>query len=480
MSGKIKESDKEFVQAAEAGNVDKLRDMLEKALVLVNCTDAGRRTALHYAAWDGHIRALEFLLEKGANIDLVERSGRTPIAMATAGKKKDAVKFLAKNKANLNISDTHQKLTPLHVACKEGSADIVKVLLKYNADPSLKNAKGLTPMEVARENSQDAVIKVFEEFERKRKQKDQENKDHPIESPLPAHIPKPDILPVPKVNSLGSDDKGDWNVEYGEVVFEKKIGEGGYGKVYKGVWAGTKVAIKKLRASTKQEDEYSEFFDEVRIMSKLRHPNILQFLGACVQSPHMFILTEFMDRGSLFDIIHDEKIDLTWPRRISLSKDIARGLLYLHTRKPAIVHRDVKSLNILVDNNWRGVVADFGFTKIKTKSMLSTRVGTPVWAAPEILRNERYTERIDVYSFGIIMWELLTRQTPYHDVNQGAIIGLVAFNKPGIRPTLPPPTPESDAYMRLMIECWDGEPGKRPSIDEVLRRLDAMEAAVNK
>ena len=190
-----------------------------------------------------------------------------------------------------------------------------------------------------------------------------------------------------------------FGIQYSELVFEKKLAAGAFGEVWKGDWVGTPVAIKKILKADIGDDDLEEFSQEMILTSKLRHPNIVQFLGACFE-PELCLIAEFMDRGCLFDVLHKETF--TWRRKLDFALDIAKGLMYLHTRAPPIIHRDVKSLNILVTKDWKCTITDFGLTRIKDKAMLSTRVGSPAWSAPEILRGENYDEKADVFRFVLV------------------------------------------------------------------------------
>lgn len=191
--------------------------------------------------------------------------------------------------------------------------------------------------------------------------------------------------------------------------------------------------------------------------------------------PEFCLLTEFMSRGSLFDIIGDEKLDFNWSRKVSIALDVAKGLLYLHSRQPPIVHRDIKSLNVLVTKDWKATVADFGLTKIKDKAMLATRCGSPAWSAPEVLRGEPYDEKADVFSYGIVLWEILSRSRPYPTLDPMQLIGQIAFQKPSLRP----PIPECDCseMIDLMIRCWHDVPNVRPTFELIVEQLKEIETA---
>ena len=263
-----------------------------------------------------------------------------------------------------------------------------------------------------------------------------------------------------------------FHINYSEIKFSKKIGAGAFGEVWSAEWAGTKVAVKKILKADISEDDLAEFSQEILLMSKLRHPNIVQFLGATLD-PEFCLLTEFMERGTLFNVLADNTVDLPWSRKIDICQDVAKGLLYLHTRTPPIIHRDVKSLNVLVTRDWKCTVADFGLTKIKDHGMLTTRCGSPAWSAPEVLRGEQYDEKADVFSYGIVVWETVTRQPPYAGLNPMQLIGQVAYNKPSLRPPIPPncPCPE---LIDLMCQCWHDDPNVRPTFQQVLDFLKAI------
>jgi len=148
--------------------------------------------------------------------------------------------------------------------------------------------------------------------------------------------------------------------------------------------------------------------------------------------------------------------------------DIARGVYYLH-RKQSIVQRDLKARNILVDESLNAKVADFGLSRVidEEEANKLTACGTPAWTAPEVVRMERYTEKVDVYSFGIIMWELITRQEPYGG-RKGVQIAYAAAEQ-GLRPDIPSYCP--DDYAELMQECWQDQPDDRPTFSNILKRL---------
>merc|ERR1711916_285605 len=168
-----------------------------------------------------------------------------------------------------------------------------------------------------------------------------------------------------------------------------------------------------------------EFQGEVEIMSKLRHPNVTLFMGACLEESSMCLLTEYLHRGSLYH---------------------------------------------LVDTNWIVKITDFGLTTAKEASGTMTQCGTPQWMAPEVLRNEPYDYKADVYSFAIVLWEMATRQVPYDGMNPMQVGMKVLLE--GLRPTIPQYVPK--AFETLIRTCWDADASARPDFSDILVSLRAI------
>ncbi|KAL6578953.1 copper transport protein ctr1 [Orobanche minor] len=160
----------------------------------------------------------------------------------------------------------------------------------------------------------------------------------------------------------------------------------------------------------------------VAIMKRLRHPNIVLFMGAVTEPPNLSIVTEYLSRGSLYRLLHKPgaKEALDERRRLSMAYDVAKGMNYLHKCNPPIV-RDLKSPNLLVDRKSTVKVCDFGLSRLKAKTFLPSKSAAGTWMAPEVLRDEPSNENLDLYSFGVILWELMTLPQPWGNLNPAQV-----------------------------------------------------------
>ncbi|CAM8982855.1 unnamed protein product [Rhodiola kirilowii] len=256
-----------------------------------------------------------------------------------------------------------------------------------------------------------------------------------------------------------------WNIDFSELTVETRVGIGFFGEVFHGAWNGTEVAIKVFLEQDLNAENMKDFCNEISILSRLRHPNVILFLGACTKPPHLSMVTEYMDGGSLYNLIHLSglKAKLSWRRRLKMLRDICRGLMCIHRMK--IVHSDIKSANCLVNKHWVVKICDFGLSRIMTETPMkdSAPAGTPEWMAPELIRNEPFTETCDIFSLGVIMWELCTFNRPWNGVSPERVIHAVANE--GLLLDIP-----DGPLGKLIADCW-AEPQERPSCAEILTRL---------
>ncbi|KAF8085150.1 hypothetical protein N665_0678s0009 [Sinapis alba] len=261
----------------------------------------------------------------------------------------------------------------------------------------------------------------------------------------------------------------DYEILWDELIMAEEIGQGSCGTVYHGLWFGSDVAVKVFSKQEYSKEVMQSFKQEVSLMTRLRHPNVLLFMGAVTSPPRLCIVSEFLPRGSLFLLLRRSTSNLNWRRRINMALDIARGMNYLHCCSPPIVHRDLKSSNLLVDRNWTVKVADFGLSRIKHETYLTSKSGkgTPQWMAPEVLRNESADEKSDIYSFGVVLWELATGKIPWETLNSMQVIGAVAF----MNQRLEIPKDIDPCWISLIERCWHSDTKLRPTFQELMEEL---------
>lgn len=268
----------------------------------------------------------------------------------------------------------------------------------------------------------------------------------------------------------------------------RELGSGTFGTVYHGKWRGSDVAIKRIKKScfagrsSEQERLTIEFWREADILSKLHHPNVVAFYGVVQDGPGATLatVTEYMVDGSLRNVLLRKDRYLDRRKRLIIAMDAAFGMEYLHSKN--IVHFDLKCDNLLVNlkDPIRPIckVGDFGLSKIKRNTLVSGGVrGTLPWMAPELLNgsSNKVSEKVDVFSFGIVLWEILTGDEPYANMHYGAIIGGIVNNT--LRPTIPNYCDLE--WKTLMEQCWAPNPSVRPSFTEIARRLRVMSAAAS-
>ncbi|KAI3718258.1 hypothetical protein L6452_19121 [Arctium lappa] len=254
-----------------------------------------------------------------------------------------------------------------------------------------------------------------------------------------------------------------WEVDPRYLMLDHKVASGSYGDLYKGTYRSQEVAIKILKTERVNTDIQKEFAQEVYILRKVRHKNVVQFIGACTKPPSLCIVTEFMSGGSVYDYLHKQKGTFKLPTLLKISIDISKGMNYLHQNN--IIHRDLKAANLLLDEHEVVKVADFGVARVKAQTgVMTAETGTYRWMAPEVIEHKPYDHKADVFSFGVVLWELLTGKLPYEYLTPlQAAVGVV---QKGLRPTIPKNT--QPKLGELLERCWQQDPSLRPDFTEII------------
>ena len=280
--------------------------------------------------------------------------------------------------------------------------------------------------------------------------------------------------------SAGDYSRYKWAIKKDEIEFQSRMGAGAYGEVWAGQWRRNEVAIKSLHVSESlSEDDKNNFLDEMQLLSELRHPNIVRFLGACLEKSSMCILFELCP-GSLYDYLY--KHDDPLPEKhhlVKMFREVALGIYYLHCFDPPVLHLDLKSANVLLDDLGTAKVCDFGLSHTMedaAAAAASGSMGSPQWTAPEKLRGQRYDEKADSYSYGILLYEVLARKVPYEGKAQTELVVAIICNM------LPRPTVPDEQkvgwpreVVELMNACMYEDPTKRPDFAAILDTFEKIE-----
>ncbi|XP_024040736.1 serine/threonine-protein kinase STY46 isoform X4 [Citrus clementina] len=260
----------------------------------------------------------------------------------------------------------------------------------------------------------------------------------------------------------------DWEIDRRLLKTGERIASGSCGDLYRGVYLGQDVAVKVLRSEHLNDTLEDEFVQEVAILREVQHRNVVRFIGASTKSPHLCIVTEYMPGGSLYDYLHKNHNVLKLSQLLRFAIDICKGMEYLHQRN--IIHRDLKTANLLMDTHNVVKVADFGVARFQNKGgVMTAETGTYRWMAPEVINHQPYDQKADVFSFAIVLWELVTAKVPYDSMTPlQAALGV----RQGLRPDLP-----ENAHPKLidlMQRCWDAVPDNRPSFSEIKLELEVL------
>jgi len=252
------------------------------------------------------------------------------------------------------------------------------------------------------------------------------------------------------------------------------IGKGASGVVFKGTYKGEPVAVKKVKLVGMDERDWKYLRREVAIMSLVSHPNVVSCRAANIspKQENGYLIVKLFEKGTLEDLMRKELSKWGIKRALLIAKDVADGMFYLASC--GVIHRDLKPANVLVDSNYSAMISDYGISRAinfaGSEGNMTLGVGTPIYMAPELLKegNKNYANEVDVYSFGIILWQLLTKKEPYTDF-RGAIFDFVREIVGGMRPVI---DKRLDPKLNSLIErCWNGEPKPRPGFNEISKQL---------
>ncbi|KAM0943222.1 putative dual-specificity kinase TKL-Pl-4 family [Dioscorea sansibarensis] len=270
----------------------------------------------------------------------------------------------------------------------------------------------------------------------------------------------------------------EWAIDLRKLNMGMAFAQGAFGKLYKGTYNGEDVAIKLLERPENDPERAQlmeqQFGQEVMMLANLRHQNIVRFIGACRKPVVWCIVTEYAKSGSVRQFLMKRQ-NRSVPLKLAVKQalDVARGMAYVHGL--GLIHRDLKSDNLLIFADKSIKIADFGVARIEVQTEgMTPETGTYRWMAPEMIQHRPYNQKVDVYSFGIVLWELITGMLPFQ--NMTAVQAAFAVVKTGVRPVIP--TDCLPVLSKIMTRCWDANPDVRPPFMEIVSMLENAETEI--
>lgn len=262
-----------------------------------------------------------------------------------------------------------------------------------------------------------------------------------------------------------------YEIAEADMLLGERLGAGGYGAVFKGFWLskGTEVAVKKCTGV------YHVDMTDANIMRQLgEHPHIVSFCGYIYRSFDTMIIMQLVKNGSLYDYLHKKENKPSLQQSLTWAKQISYAMSFLHSKE--IAHLDLKSSNVLLSDGMEALICDFGTSrKLEQTTNLSEEAGTRRWMAPEIARGAQLNKKCDVYSFAMVLWELVEHQIPFFEEIEEMQVSMKAMR--GVRPSIGKTWPE---YLADLVQvCWDNDPQKRPKFTDIIQSLNSKEVIIS-
>uniref|UniRef100_A0A1A9VYN9 Protein kinase domain-containing protein n=3 Tax=Glossina TaxID=44049 RepID=A0A1A9VYN9_GLOAU len=434
------------------GNSIQVRLWLDETEHDMNLGDDHGFSPLHWCAKEGHSKLVETLLQRGARVNATNMGDDIPLHLAAAHGHRDVVQMLLKERSDVNAVNEHGN-TPLHYGCFWGYDMICEDLVNAGALVTIANKDDDTPLDKAKPS----LAKRLEDLAERN---GQEMKKISFKEQSWLGF---------KTRSRDATLSRFKGISMGDLDLHTKIAVTPSGETWRGRWQKNDVIAKILtvrQCSSRVSRDFNEEFPKLRIFS---HPNILPIIGACNSPPNLITISQYMPRGSLFNLLHAATgvvVDTSQAVRFAL--DIARGMAYLHSLERIIPSYHLNSHHIDEDLTARINMGDAKFS-FQEKG----RIYQPAWMSPEALQrkpSERNWEACDMWSFAILLWELTTREIPFAEWSPMECGMKIALE--GLRVKIPPGT--SPHMVKLINICMNEDPGKRPKFDMVVPILEKM------
>ncbi|EDV21444.1 uncharacterized protein TRIADDRAFT_30386 [Trichoplax adhaerens] len=430
----------DFITAVREGNTQRIHDFLEKWDGSINDSEEHGFTALHWAAKDGRETVVDLLIARGANVHSTNMGEDTPLHLAAS-----CGHLLIRNRASVNAVNEHGN-TPLHYATFWAYRNVVRELLNQGAVAAQANKYGKTPIDFA-----------YGELK-------QELKSHAksLKQPL---SPKPYVAST-LTNKIHKPWVAGSEILLSEVLFDSPLGE-----LWTGSWSQVEIVARRYIVGDISNKMIREIPEEIAKLKSSFHPNVQPILGICQQAPSIFVLSEYMPHGSLFNVLHQSTdIEVDTAQALKFATDIARGMAYVHGIKPNLPRLNLSPRHILISSD---LTAKISLSDIKFSFLVNEKIYYPHWISPEALQGELdddATKLADMWSFAIILWELATQKVPYAGLSPMEIGLKIALEH--MQPRIP--SSMSTHISKLIKICWNVDPVKRPRFDMIIPILEKM------
>lgn len=458
-----------------------LQQRKSQVATMIKHADFRGETPLHRCGWCGRTSVARKLIKLGAKVNATNALGLTPLHLAAEREKLDVVELLIRSRASVNAK-SHQGNTPLHRAMTTGNEALIYLLILAGADPDIVNHKGLRAggknstadlkAKANQEKNSHSKLMKSKSVKSTTKSRSKEKRRSKRESRETSEANGNGRYNVEEAKVTGME-LSFYEIQPNQVIRGEKLGEGGFGTVYEGTVAGQHVALKQLTGSHARIHE--NFRKELDMMCELRHPNIVLLLGAVIQPDQLCLVMELCHGGSLTSLLRQR--ELTVSEVVSVGRQVALAMNWLHTKEPPILHLDLKPANILLSDlqNLHVKVSDFGLArpcKLDSRSV----VGTRRFMAPEMMKKLPISEKADVYSFAILLWQIYARKKPFSNfkniktqLEKKEFADYIwAGNRPPIALDMPP------LLANLLHRAWANDPNARPNFGEIIQWLDQV------
>uniref|UniRef100_A0A1I7Z721 Protein kinase domain-containing protein n=1 Tax=Steinernema glaseri TaxID=37863 RepID=A0A1I7Z721_9BILA len=460
------------------GNAFQVRVWLDDTEHDLNIGDDHAFSLLHWAAKEGHATIVDMLLARGARVNVTNMGDDTPLHLAASHGHRPIVLKLINRKADVNPTNEHG-MTPLHYACFWGYEQIAEDLIRAGAVLMMSNKRGKAPIDVAtrsfRQYIESVAIDCGQDVSRRQPFRDDtwkgtktRTRDATLSRYTGVDMRSLQLGKVIAQSHTGTLMRGRWQ-DYD--VLGKVIAQSHTGTLMRGRWQDYDVVARILNVREVTPRISRDFQTEFPALRIFAHANINPVLACCNQPPDLIVISQFMPYGSLYNVLHEQsELVIDHTQAMKFAVDVARGMNFLHSLDPLIHRYYLSSKHVVVDEE---LSAKISMADTKFSFQEVGRMYSPAWMSPEALQKDPKHSNIrasDMWSFGILLWELCTREVPFSDLSPMEAGMKIALE--GLRVTIPPGI--SRNMSRLINICLNEDPGRRPNFDQIIPILDRM------